>query len=95
MQALSSARRAVNALRKEQVRLQQKLGQAAAPRVGPEAAAAALEAVCTQLEFVRGLRERHTMQLQLDIDRYNLVRLSFASSIHSRTILLIMIYTGV
>ena len=40
----------------------------------PEAAIAALEAVCAQLDFLRGLRERHAAEKLLEIDRHNLVR---------------------
>ncbi len=39
-----------------------------------EAAIAALDAVCAQLDFVRGVRERHTAEVQLEVARHNLVR---------------------
>lgn len=40
----------------------------------PEAAAAALDAVCAQLDYVRALRECQSAQIHLDIARHNLVR---------------------
>jgi hypothetical protein len=73
LQTVSAVRKYVNNLKKEQVRLHQRLGAAAPVRIKPEAAALALEAVCMQLDFVRTLRERHSAQLQIDVDKYNLV----------------------
>ena len=43
--------------------------------VEPEAAVAALDAICAQIDFVRGLRECSHADAQLDVARHNLVRL--------------------
>lgn len=44
-----------------------------------EAAVAALDAICAQIDFVRGLRECSNADAQLDVARHNLV--SFTISV--------------
>lgn len=41
-----------------------------------EAAVAALDAICAQIDFVRGLRECSNAEAQLDVARHNLVPLT-------------------
>ncbi|EIE20408.1 hypothetical protein COCSUDRAFT_67348 [Coccomyxa subellipsoidea C-169] len=75
--AVSSVKKVVNALRREHDKLLQR--RSLHPTSGfmaqdndLEAAIAALDAVCAQLDFVRGVRERHTAEVQLEVARHNL-----------------------
>ena len=75
VQALSLMRRMRSDLRRELHRLSER--QTKASRVlaqnGLLAATAALEAVCTQLDFVRSLRELYSAELAAHVASYNLV----------------------
>ncbi|BDA50767.1 probable E3 ubiquitin-protein ligase SHPRH [Coccomyxa sp. Obi] len=76
--AVSAVRKVVNALRREHDKLLQRRSQHSATvgsvnnDVELEAAVAALDAICAQIDFVRGLRECSNAEAQLDVARHNL-----------------------
>ncbi|CAL8465161.1 g4696 [Coccomyxa elongata] len=73
-----AVRRVVNALRREHDKLLQRRSQHSVTvgnvnnDVELEAAVAALDAICAQIDFVRGLRECSNAEAQLDVARHNL-----------------------